>query len=215
MFSLGWFRTFKPDRPLLPPLLQLRFPLNVVRFSREDRRTEKTKQNMILQMLILLLPILIPSFLSFTVVRLSWSSYRSRARIKVLEKDASHQQSLMYSLAKLEKNVEDAVADMMDDPGPDPDSDSDPDTAGTQQQQQQQRERKRDAGDDDHAPPILSPTQLRIAACLNTLPHLKKERAWIGQVRNSHAPIVCRDVRFAAHRVGEGLIRHWADHFVL
>ena len=63
--------------------------------------------------------------------------------------------------------------------------------------------------------PILTPLQRKIAAALNKLP-LKKEQVYIHSVRNSHAIIVCRDVkRFELHRQGEGVVRHWADHFIL
>lgn len=63
--------------------------------------------------------------------------------------------------------------------------------------------------------PILTPLQCKIAASLNMLP-IKKELAYIDNVRNSHAVIVCRDVkRFEGHREGEGILRHWAASFIL
>jgi len=65
-------------------------------------------------------------------------------------------------------------------------------------------------------PALLTPLQIKIAGWLNGLPGLKKELAYISGVRNSHAVIVCRDVkRFPGHKQGEGVIRHWADQFVL
>ena len=63
---------------------------------------------------------------------------------------------------------------------------------------------------------VLSDVQKKIVAWLNTLPGLKKERAFIHPVRNSHAVIISRDVkRFPGHKQGEGVIRHWADHFII
>ncbi|KAG5645713.1 hypothetical protein DXG03_005408 [Asterophora parasitica] len=63
--------------------------------------------------------------------------------------------------------------------------------------------------------PILTPVQRKIAGWLNQLP-LRKELAYFPDLRNSHATIVCRDVkRFEAHRRGEGIIRHWAASFIL
>ncbi len=63
---------------------------------------------------------------------------------------------------------------------------------------------------------VLSEAQRRIVVWLNTLPGLKKELAFIHPAANSHGVIISRDVkRFPAHREGEGLIRHWADHFIV
>ena len=63
--------------------------------------------------------------------------------------------------------------------------------------------------------PILSPNHKRIVNWLNLIP-IKKNLAYFPGIRNSHAVIVCRDVeRFEFHRQGEGLIRHWANSFIL
>lgn len=64
--------------------------------------------------------------------------------------------------------------------------------------------------------PFLTEMQVEIVGMLNTLPHLQKELAFIDPVLNSHAVIVSRDVkRFYHHKIGEGVLRHLADHFVL
>lgn len=64
--------------------------------------------------------------------------------------------------------------------------------------------------------PRLSPMQRRIIASLNTLPQLRKERVWIPDVRNSHATIIARDVaNYPFHALGQGVLRHWADSFIL
>jgi len=55
-----------------------------------------------------------------------------------------------------------------------------------------------------------------MVAALNALPQLKKELVYIPDVRNSHAPIIVRDVQnFEFHKIGEGVLRHWADAFVM
>jgi hypothetical protein len=55
-----------------------------------------------------------------------------------------------------------------------------------------------------------------MAAVLNSLPQLKKECAYIPNMRNSHATIIARDVEnFEFYKIGEGVLRHWADAFVL
>jgi hypothetical protein len=64
--------------------------------------------------------------------------------------------------------------------------------------------------------PQISPAQRKMVAALNALPQLKKERVHIPNMRNSHATIVARDVtRFEFHKIGEGVLRHWADAFVM
>ncbi|KAG8873342.1 hypothetical protein FRB97_006808 [Tulasnella sp. 331] len=62
--------------------------------------------------------------------------------------------------------------------------------------------------------PILSPAQLRMIRNLNALPNLRKEFVFLDNLRNSHATIVCRDLKqFAFHRRGEGVLRNFADGF--
>lgn len=63
--------------------------------------------------------------------------------------------------------------------------------------------------------PVLTELQLEMAASLNKLPNLKKERAFFDSVRNAHAVIVCRDDgRFTQRGANDGAIRHWVDTFV-
>ena len=64
--------------------------------------------------------------------------------------------------------------------------------------------------------PRVTAAQRRMAASLNALPQLKKELVFIPDVRNSHATIIARDVQNVEfHRIGEGVLRHWADAFVM
>jgi hypothetical protein len=179
VFSRRWFRSFKSDRPILPPVFQFPFPLNIAIY--------------------MLMPVLIPVVLSLVVFRLSMAARSSRARIKSLERDQSNGHTLIQALAHLEKRVEDAVVDIMEDPSPiNEDSSLGMESMALPEQ------------------PMLTPLQRRIIDSLNKLPNLKKERAFITRVKNSHAVIVCRDVkRFSIHKRGEGIVRHWADHFIL
>lgn len=136
-----------------------------------------------------------PIVISLIIFRLARAARSSQARIKVLEKDSSDGQRLIHMFANIERQVENAVADLIDDPG----------------LKDSPKELKRDKS----TQPYLKPIQYSIADSLNTLP-FEKVFAYFPDVTNSHAVVVSRDVqRFEFHRLGEGAIRHWADHFVL
>jgi len=139
--------------------------------------------------------------ISVLLIYLPFGAYYSRARIRLLEKDESSGRKLINILAGLEKNVEDAVVDIMDNPG----------SASTPAPEHALESEAK-------APPersTLMPVQYQIATSLNRLP-IKKHLAYIQNVANSHAVIVCRDInRFEVHRAGEGVVRHLAASFVL
>ncbi|KAJ7623236.1 DUF676-domain-containing protein [Roridomyces roridus] len=61
------------------------------------------------------------------------------------------------------------------------------------------------------SPPAMSAQQIILS--LNALDNVRKFTAFRPGVRNSHAMLICLDARFADHRVGRGVLRHWADHF--
>jgi hypothetical protein len=65
--------------------------------------------------------------------------------------------------------------------------------------------------------PSLSPSQLRMAASLNAIPHLTKKLAYIDGVLNSHAIVIARPDRtpdkWAEH--GLGVCQAWAELFEL
>lgn len=124
-------------------------------------------------------------------INLSLASRSSRARLRLLEQDESHGERLVNVLAKLEgKSENDAVLMLKED--------STDVVAPT-----------------DISLSVLTPLQRKIALSLNRLP-LKKELVFITGVINSHAVIVCRDVRrYEIHRRGEGVLKHWAGSFVL
>ncbi|KAJ7504406.1 DUF676-domain-containing protein [Mycena galericulata] len=178
VLSPAWFKTIKPLP--LPPFLTFRFPLNLVVYST--------------------LPLLIPVLWSLAILRLSLATRSSRERIKLLENDESNREKLVHILARLERQVEDAVVDLIDN-----------DAAG---EPMTEPERARESSSKKEAV-ILTPVQRRIAALLNRLP-IKKEATYFPNTRNSHALIICRDVKnFESHRAGEGVLRHWADSFII
>lgn len=171
-YTLAWFRSYKPP---LPPILQAPFPFNIATT--------------------VLVSILLPVILTLVVIRISISSYYSRSRIRLLEtEDASPTQRLVHVFGQLEREVEDIVADMVEDP-----TAPAPSPNGNQISKVD-----------------ITPAQRRMVAALNTLPQLKKERAFIADVRNSHGTIIARDIKnFEFHKIGEGVLRHWADAFIL
>lgn len=65
--------------------------------------------------------------------------------------------------------------------------------------------------------PRITPAQRRMVAALNALPQLKKELAFItGVSKNSHGIIIARDIKkFESHKIGEGVLKHWANAFIL
>jgi len=99
----------------------------------------------------------------------------------------------MLLFAELEREMEEAVVDLIDNPDPSP---------SYQPEMSKQH-------------PIITPNHKRIATWLNSLP-IKKELAFFPAVRNSHAMIICRDVkRFEVHRLGESVVKHWAQSLIL
>jgi len=190
VLSLSYFRRLKPKRPWLPPALQFRFPGNIL-FA-------------------LLMPVLLPLLIGVIAFRLGLDARASRARIKHLEQDPSSGSSLIKILHSIEKGVDDAVADILDPPQLTSETQS---SISESESDVQGRVSRTPA---TASPPILTETQHRIIASMNSLPQLQKHFAFIHPVMNSHAVIVSRDAkRFEGHRKGEGVLRHWADRFEL
>ncbi len=144
-----------------------------------------------------MLPILFPAFLGLALVRLSISPHRSRSRIKLLEaEDPSATQRLVHIFGQFECQVEDIVVEIVDDPHtPIP---------------------SRESTKTSKKAPRVTPAQRRMATCLNALSQLKKERVYIPDVLNSHTIIIARDIQYIEfHKIGEGVLMHWADAFVI
>ncbi|KAI0923760.1 hypothetical protein AcV5_009224 [Taiwanofungus camphoratus] len=197
--SLSWMQSF---RLRLPPALQFSFPYNIIFY--------------------ITTPIVIPLLIMLVITRLSLSSHSSRARLKQFEKEDSNTQRLVHVLAKLERQVEDVVADLIDDATASPVAasaatlPSSPEPGLTRTDSKSGLAAQSDANAPRPQHVVLSDLQLKLVASLNTLPKLKKELAFIHPVRNSHSAIISRDVKhFAFHKMGEGVLRHWADHFVI
>ncbi|KZT27895.1 DUF676-domain-containing protein [Neolentinus lepideus HHB14362 ss-1] len=186
--SKEWF-AYRNSRPLFPPTMQFSFPFNILFY--------------------ISLPIIIPVVITLILIRFSKSARSSRARIQLLEKDESYTGRLVHLLSDVEKDVEDAVGGFMADPNLTPGS-----TASGEQNFEDQSLQAMQKPSSQY--PILTSAQRARIASLNRISGLQKELAFIDPVRNAHATIICRDVhRFPFHKRGEGVIRHWADHFVL
>ncbi|OCH96230.1 DUF676-domain-containing protein [Obba rivulosa] len=202
--SPKWFSDIT-SRPFLPPRLQFSFPWNILIY--------------------LAIPLILPLGITLVLTRLALASRASRARVRLLEEDETYTQRLAHIIGQLERDIEDKIADIIEEPSAalqpasvatsrpespaplvvDPTSPS----ASTLVPFPEKVEKA------PH-PVLLTDLQRNIITWLNTLPGLKKELAFIHPVRNAHGPLICRDVRgFAAHKVGEGVLRHWADHFIM
>lgn len=171
-------------------------------------------------------PLLLVTFIPLIVCRLALSSRRSKRRIALLEKDESAGEALVRALVAAEKRVEDAMIDAVDTLGNSSDSapralpstsqgtltgSSSPmlNVDGTEV-------KKTGTGAKGAFAPELLPAQHTMIARLNALPNLVKRLVYIHPTRNSHATIVARDVQqFSFHKNGWGVIRHWADGFVV
>ncbi|KAF9509632.1 hypothetical protein BS47DRAFT_1396681 [Hydnum rufescens UP504] len=209
--SLDYWRSLRVP---LPPAFQFHFPFNVPVY--------------------LLLPVILPLFIAFLVIRLSFDSRKSEARIKLM--DPSKTEYLRTFYRGLEKGLDDAVTDLLDrSPSPDvdetsttttpasePDSGSVSASSSTTAVQELVGETPTETKTTVKARrPRLTPLQLEMAKSLNEIPRLKKKLAYIdtgpeGVRINSHAIIVSRDTkRFPIHEKGMGVVRNWADSFVL
>ncbi|KAG1907847.1 putative serine esterase-domain-containing protein [Suillus fuscotomentosus] len=194
-----WYESIRNMRVPLPPRFQAEFPLNLAVYA--------------------LLPILFPTFICLALIRLSFQSHQSRGRLRNLEAQSTRER-LVHIIGKLESELESAAVDLYDDPagtpiatsrisGTDP-ADKASSTKPTKGQQ------KKSQSKPPPYQPLLTPGQLQCIENLNNIPQLKKERTFFEGVRNSHAVIVCRDPKmFKHHLEGEGVLRHWADHFEL
>ncbi|PVF98129.1 DUF676-domain-containing protein [Serendipita vermifera] len=216
-------------KPRLPPFLQFRFPLNVV--------------------LYVSLPVLIPLALSAAFIKVSLDANNSRKRLRILEKSEGVEGRLVNVLKKLDKGMENAVADLMQ--GAEGrqleeegtiiiiEEDDSTDSLNKREKGKRSEQRQRSMSTSERladaiahsplilpsssvkaavasqGPEVLTPIQLNIIDTLNTLP-IEKYAAHFPGVFNAHAVIISRDVkRFPFHKRGEGVLRHWADHFIL
>jgi hypothetical protein len=210
--TFGTRAYFRSTASRLPPPFQFRFPLNILFYA--------------------LLPLLIPMGLTAAFIRLSLDSSKSKRRLKLLEKDENFKDRLVHALRRMDKGMENAIAELIEEAG-----EVEETAAGNAANEAQMEIRSNDkAGPssssttlakipgETHLPadavpasgaPDFSDLQLRIIATLNDLPFNKYAACFPGMF-SSHAVIVSRDrQRFAFHAQGEGVLLHWADHFTL
>jgi hypothetical protein len=147
----------------------------------------------------------------------------------LLEKDESFAERLIHAVAHAEKQLEDAMVNAMnrEDDAANAALASSPHTLPSPVSAEPVSHvpkakglfKKSDKGTGKaifEGGPVLSPVQVRIIERLNRIPNLQKQLAFIWPSQNSHATIIARDVKkFDFHRLGHGVIQHWADHFKL
>lgn len=69
---------------------------------------------------------------------------------------------------------------------------------------------------DDPLKPVFTPAQPNMISSLNSIPKLKKVRAYSPYIRKAHSMIIVRDPKtFEVHKDGMVMLMHWADRFVL
>lgn len=164
-----------------------------------------------LQIIYPLLPFLIPAFLSLLIVKFTIASKKSQTRLQILEADSARER-LSRIVAELERKIETATLDAYEDPGLLLSIDPPSRPSG----KLVPRATSTGLETSCHAISHFTPGQLECLENLNKIPRLRKTLAFIADVDNAHPLIVCRsDVKIEHHRKGEGVLRHWADHFEL
>ena len=174
---------------------------------------------------------LVPTFLTLVVVRLSLHARSSRSRVRLLEGDEKRRENaLVHAISKFEFEIEEAVISMMEDDRnaqlarPIDNSVEKDDTSNRVLTVSEAREIHSSSAANSgkgkavskDGQPTLSPSQLLMVQSLNSLPQMTKYKVYIDPTLNSHATIVSRDVKaFEFHKRGWGVLRHWADAFVL
>ena len=167
-----------------------------------------------------------PVFVSVVFYRISKSSKLSRARVKTLEGSESYKQRLIHIFSDLENRAENAMLDVAHDV-----AEIGVNTTVSQDEQSaMMANNKFNATEDANGaanaePPIMSQAgdksllteeQQKMVRSLNTIPNMKKYRAFFVEVRNSHAIIISRDARqFEIHEKGFEILKHWAEGFEL
>lgn len=155
-----------------------------------------------------MLPLLIPAGIVMILVRFSLASRDSRKRIKLLEQSSAAAAAedgeggrFLHMLREIDNEMGSVLAELVDEPG----TASAADAKGATTLEELDKEQ-----------PILTRDQKAMAGALNAIPQLNKHLVYIPDVINSHAVIVSRDVvNFPLHKLGEGVIRHFADHMDL
>jgi hypothetical protein len=206
----------------IPPFFRLPFPYNAIA--------------------LLFFPVLLPLGISAVLIKLSRDSKSSRRRIRQLESDESFQHRLVNVLKQLDKGMENAIADLIEVEGEQAGDGNDVPVVSPSQQatgnvkpvsispplspapksltqngeiteDKKSCEERKDTKPSNGSTP--SDIQIKLIDQLNALP-FNKYSAYFPGVFSSHAVIISRDVKkFKFHTQGEGVLKHWADHFIL
>ncbi|KAJ3905587.1 putative serine esterase-domain-containing protein [Lentinula edodes] len=175
--------------PFMGPFIQWNFPFNLI--------------------LMTLFPIIIPVVIVLLPITFALNTRSSGFRVKSLERASM---SAQEKLAQIFATLDHSMMDMLEQPTPNNTSTSTtPDTISTVAEVKTTPISRKQ-------PPTtitsnLSAAQQRMVVDLNQLP-VRKHLTWIHPTRNSHAIIICREKdQFPGHALGEGVLRHWADHF--
>ncbi|QRV74389.1 serine esterase [Ceratobasidium sp. AG-Ba] len=246
--AIPWYNPMKyrGDRPLLPPQLQLEFPLNII--------------------LYLLLPLLIPIGIVYATLRVRRQSAESQKRLAELAASPEAELTLGAALrsrtslaipADIDPTSPGAMARPKRDegqgqeekleielkrrsspeselergtgtgtlrsrvPSPSPDVRTSTITTEPMAPADPTADPKnlvlRTTPDlSDPSQPIFTPSQLEMISSLNSIPQLRKVRAYFPFVRNAHTVIVARDSGvLPPNDDGVSVLKHWADRFVL
>lgn len=187
----------------------------------------------LLQIWVALLPVIIPMVLVLVPTKFALSTRSSDARVKLLEgDDESMTRRLVTLWAQVEKGMEDAVEDVVEETilpaashltttGDAADSTStlaeDPVYTSSSGSTGKLPSTQRPAVVvEPKSQPLLTPAQHRMIANLNSLPNVTKHVAFFYPVRNAHGMVVCRSVTaYTEHRKGEGVLRSLADGMIL
>ncbi|KAF9649175.1 hypothetical protein BDM02DRAFT_3114100 [Thelephora ganbajun] len=205
IFSAGWFKAQiqRFGRPLLPPGLQFRFPINLI--------------------IIAAIPLLIPMVASLLLYRFSKSSKLSRARIKAIEGSDSYQRRLIHIFSHIENRMENALVDVAEI------GINTPISQGEQISAVVANNEPKNVNSSSTAkakPPLitsqarkkslLTEEQGEMVRSLNTIPNMEKYFVFFTEVINTHGIIISRDPhRFEIHEKGVEILRHWSERFDL
>ncbi|KAJ3852387.1 DUF676-domain-containing protein [Lentinula lateritia] len=182
------FEGWKP-LPFMGPFIQWNFPFNLI--------------------IMALFPIIIPVVIVLLPITLALNTRSSGFRVKSLERASM---SAQEKLAQIFATLDHTMMDMPEQPTPNNTSTSTtPDTTSTVAEVKTTPILRKQAMTTITS--NLSAAQQRMVVDLNQLP-VRKHSTWIHPTRNSNAIIICREKdQFPGHALGEGVLRHWADHF--
>lgn len=165
------------------------------------------------QLIYFVVPLVLPVFLPAIGVRFAIQLRSSQKRVAKLEAHESISRRLATVLAQSEKVVEDAAMTLADDPRISAQSLTGlkPGNRCPLTNARAKRDHEHHAEVEDKRKPRFTPGQRKMIASLNTLPNLTKYAAYLFDVSNTHGVIVGREDK----KKSEGVLRHWAQSFIL